>query len=214
MTLPATGSISMSQIRTEIEQASGIISLNDAKVRQVAEKPSGIISFADLRGKSYFSYTITQSAITGYWNAPVRVEYWSKGFMISINAPEGLVVDRVRIYNSDGSLWVESGYTRPTSQNSFVMLAGVTNLYMSNNALSPATNQFHIGMYNANNTGYTRVFGSIEVRTTDGKWWPLSKHKNLNCINGNILGSVNDLAGFFSKIEVSSYHGIPVLPNV
>ena len=51
MALPSTGSISMSQVRTELG-LSGAISLNLAAVRTLAGKASGAISMSDLRGKS------------------------------------------------------------------------------------------------------------------------------------------------------------------
>lgn len=52
MALP-TGTISMSQVNTELGYSStALISLNDTAVRTLAGKPSGIISMDDLRGKS------------------------------------------------------------------------------------------------------------------------------------------------------------------
>lgn len=52
MALPSTGSISMSQVNTELKKsATAVISLNDANVRKLANKPSGTISMNDLRGK-------------------------------------------------------------------------------------------------------------------------------------------------------------------
>ena len=51
MALPSTGSISMSQVRTELG-LSDAISLNLAAVRSLAGKASGAISMSDLRGKS------------------------------------------------------------------------------------------------------------------------------------------------------------------
>ena len=51
MALPATGPISMLQVRTELQQ-SGTISLNDPTVRSLAQVASGQISMQNLRGKS------------------------------------------------------------------------------------------------------------------------------------------------------------------
>ena len=51
MSLPSTGELSFSAIRTELG-LSGAISLNNASVRGLAGKASGPISFSDLRGKS------------------------------------------------------------------------------------------------------------------------------------------------------------------
>ena len=51
MSLPSTGELSFSAIRTELG-LSGAIDLNNASVRRLAGKASGAISFSDLRGKS------------------------------------------------------------------------------------------------------------------------------------------------------------------
>jgi len=51
MGLPSTGSISMSQVRNELE-LSGAISLGQSEVRSLADRPSGSISMSHLRGKS------------------------------------------------------------------------------------------------------------------------------------------------------------------
>lgn len=52
MALPSTGSISMSQVNTELKKsATATISLNDSAVRKLAGKTSGTISMNDLRGK-------------------------------------------------------------------------------------------------------------------------------------------------------------------
>lgn len=58
MALPSTGSISMSQVRTELG-LSGTISLGQSQVRALAGKSSGLISLADLRGKSALIYSGT-----------------------------------------------------------------------------------------------------------------------------------------------------------
>lgn len=53
MGLPSTGSISMSQVNTELKKSAiATISLNDSAVRKLAGKTSGTISMNDLRGKS------------------------------------------------------------------------------------------------------------------------------------------------------------------
>lgn len=53
MTLPASGTISMSQVSTELGLgATSTRSLGDANVRSLAGVPSGPISFSNLHGKS------------------------------------------------------------------------------------------------------------------------------------------------------------------
>lgn len=52
MVLPSSGSITMSQVNTELGRSeTALLSLNDADVRSLALKPSGVISLNDLRGK-------------------------------------------------------------------------------------------------------------------------------------------------------------------
>jgi hypothetical protein len=77
MTLPASGAISMSQVRTELG-ASGAISLGQASVRTLAGVASGAISLGNLYGKANaFAATITSNqtnlnlrtwAIANGWN--------------------------------------------------------------------------------------------------------------------------------------------------
>lgn len=53
MALPASGTLSASQINVELGLAAGAaFSMNDAAVRGLAGKPSGLISFSDLLGKA------------------------------------------------------------------------------------------------------------------------------------------------------------------
>lgn len=53
MALPSTGSLSMSQVNTELgRNSTQTISLGEGVVRGLAQRPTGSISFQDLRGKS------------------------------------------------------------------------------------------------------------------------------------------------------------------
>lgn len=64
MALPSTGSISMSQVRTELGR-SNTITLNDSDVRSLAGKASGTISMNDLRGKSSSTHQLTVGTASG-----------------------------------------------------------------------------------------------------------------------------------------------------
>jgi hypothetical protein len=61
MTTP-TGTISLSQVNTELGAASNApISLNQSNVRTLAGVPSGPISMDNLRGKTNFTFTVSMS---------------------------------------------------------------------------------------------------------------------------------------------------------
>ena len=61
MALPSSGSISLSQVNTELKKsATAVISLNDSNVRKLAGRTTGVISMSDLRGKK------ASESVSGY----------------------------------------------------------------------------------------------------------------------------------------------------
>ena len=72
MTLPVSGTISLSDVNTELGKAStALITMNDADARALAGVPSGQISMSDFYGKSalnisYLTSTQSTSALTTY----------------------------------------------------------------------------------------------------------------------------------------------------
>lgn len=86
MALPSTGSISMSQVRTELG-LSGSISLGQSQVRELAGRPTGSISMSHLRGKSAVNWDGKLSDLNpaysesggGFNQAIVEIHFVSNG---------------------------------------------------------------------------------------------------------------------------------------
>lgn len=73
MTLPASGTISASQINVELGRASNAaFDINGAAERELAEVPSGAISFSDFHGKSAFS-VVRQGQAENSGGSPVSI---------------------------------------------------------------------------------------------------------------------------------------------
>lgn len=72
MTLPASGSISLSQVNVELSRsATASINMNESAVRTLFGKPSGTISMSDGRGKSNAVLkTVFFTSGTGSWTVP------------------------------------------------------------------------------------------------------------------------------------------------
>jgi len=72
MTLPASGSISMSQVSVELGRGPGAsTSLGESTVRSLAGKASGAVSMSDLRGKTFSTYTpMTATGNNAYASYP------------------------------------------------------------------------------------------------------------------------------------------------
>lgn len=102
MTLPASGTITMAQVLTELQIAAPArttpISLGDADVRALAGVPSGAISLASLYGKSsgFSSFLMTDRGI-GFGAAWVANE--SSGEVGVTFRADGLITS----YRSDGA---------------------------------------------------------------------------------------------------------------
>jgi len=79
MTLPSSGAISMSQVRSELK-LSGTISLGQSAVRNLAGRASGSISMSHLHGKSAWSATHTLN-VRSYIQGTVKNYGYGKGFV-------------------------------------------------------------------------------------------------------------------------------------
>jgi hypothetical protein len=127
MTLQSSGTISMSNLNTEMGySATAQVSLNDPVMRTLAGVPSGAISLSDFYGKtSGFTYNVTISAnttnynmkaaaITAGWNQTVKLT-----MSVTINAG-------VYVYStSTGTYAFDTGSTFPTGTTLSLVNNGV-----------------------------------------------------------------------------------------
>lgn len=120
MALPSTGSISMSQVRSELG-LSGSISLGQSEVRALAGRSSGSISMSHLRGKSAINWNGSVSSLPSFLNdfqntpnsAFLAIRFLSNG---NIETQQSIFNGPVTVGRWDGS----DQYTRGNSQVRFV----------------------------------------------------------------------------------------------
>ena len=86
MPLQSTGLISIDNIRVELEQAAGAISLNDANVRSLLGVSSGAISLNNAYGKIYFS----SMNWSGSWSASQSYAYGGYNYRLMLGASRTL----------------------------------------------------------------------------------------------------------------------------
>ena len=118
MALPSTGSISMSQVNTELKKsATAKTSLNDSDVRKLAAKPSGQITMSDLRGKK------NTESVTDYQLYNYSGKSPTSGILesVTINSPKKIISGYLTIVhtwqrNSDGYSGYLNGYIEVLNQ--------------------------------------------------------------------------------------------------
>lgn len=76
--LQSSGPITMAQVAAELGISASGLSLGDSRVRNLAKRPSGSISFADLYGKSPFSWVNSAIPIQAFFSGP------SMSFMLTM----------------------------------------------------------------------------------------------------------------------------------
>ena len=91
MALKDSGTISLNDVRVELQKPSSVISLNDSAVRSLGVKPTGTISMSDLYGKAY-GITVTLAGTLTQVNLANLVDQQISGFRKRVQINYGLPV--------------------------------------------------------------------------------------------------------------------------
>lgn len=108
--LPATGTISIANINTELGYSfDRNISLNDTVLRKLAGRPSGTIYMSDFRGK-YGQFSITQTYSQNYPWSPPAAQWYSAQTSSPTTAGlfQGTLNKTGGVWNTYGA-WANSG---------------------------------------------------------------------------------------------------------
>lgn len=121
MALPSSGTISLSQVNTELQLSStATISMNDTNVRTLAGVSSGSISMTNLHGKSWWIY---QSGTLINWSPITNREGFSPGPDARYTLPAnirpyrvvGTVVNAWCDWTADSYVYVQLSYDNQAS---------------------------------------------------------------------------------------------------
>ena len=91
MALKDSGTISLNDVRVELQKPSSVISLNDSAVRSLGVKPTGTIRMSDLYGKAY-GITVTLAGTLTQVNIANLVDQQISGFRKRVQINYGLPV--------------------------------------------------------------------------------------------------------------------------
>jgi hypothetical protein len=156
MSLPASGIISLGDIRTELGINSGLISLNDANVRALLGKSTGLISLNDSHGKSLVSNYSENINIT------TVVVGSSSAFTVTGGKPNGtFTIVNTGVF-ADGS---------PTTMGPFTLNASGSytgNAIFVTNANQPVANSFAYSFkfsFNYGDTAQTTTHDKLSTIT-------------------------------------------------
>lgn len=136
MTLPASGAISMSQVRTELG-ASGAISLGQASVRALAGVASGTISLSNLYGKSNDSYYLASYRVdanktySGDWGNTL-VKDGSGNYYLAMQTTGGAPIETLvyKLSKNGTVLWIRSIATASYAQLPTGIVASLDNSFL------------------------------------------------------------------------------------
>lgn len=171
MGLPSTGSISMSQVNTELKKASNAaISLNDSAVRKLAGKTSGTISMSDLRGKKASESVTNYQVYSNSWKGWMRENEFNIG---KITFPkkiiQGILIVQAKTKKNGNSDWgylpgkviILDTIVQDTTKN-----INISNLYYVDFKYSTGKSENEDG--NGGTYGSTNTL-SVDVKFT-GEW--------------------------------------------
>lgn len=162
MTLPASGSISMSQVRTELG-GSGALDLNNTSVRSLAGVSSGKISMSQLRGKSKGTTKILTTGGSYDGETGVSVYGYATSSWGSISPDDtynGTYIFDLYWYSSSSESFIHFYLIKQVAQSFFTSLTidGVT--YYTGNAAFGSSSNLAVWVWTNVNTNPFGAVGS------------------------------------------------------
>ena len=112
MALPSSGSLSMSQVNTEIGRSSSAnISLGETNVRALARVSSGTISMQDLRGKAFlFTFSITSNQTSANLRTLAVNAGWDQVLPVRATINSGVTITGSTANNSTPALHINGSW--------------------------------------------------------------------------------------------------------
>lgn len=220
MPLPSSGELSMMQMNVELGASpTSPLSLGHPDLRIMTNNPSifpqgSTISFADLRGKSYFTYEVYQQSVINSGWAGTRRWVHSHGFKIVVNNPPGLIVQSLVAFDEAGAILFNSPfkYTQRTDDwNILVKPSIVTQVdQIDQSCIQNPQNWVIVAPYVKSGNWRSVTIHKFAVVMSNGILYELRNHRNFSFGYPYLPDKAFSQDDFFRQ---DSYTGVLVPPN-